>query len=106
MKMPQKSPDRNTAVSTVDFQPAHSPGLLESELAGDLVVFDSEQHVVHSLNSTASVIWRLCDGTRSVEDLVEDMGVLFDEHTADMEGDVKRTVEELTGKGLLQDGPL
>jgi hypothetical protein len=35
----------------------------------ELVVYDSERKLAHSLNRTAAVVWRHCDGLRTVADL-------------------------------------
>jgi hypothetical protein len=37
----------------------------------ELVVYDEDAHTVHYLNATATFIWRLCDGTHSVADIVD-----------------------------------
>jgi hypothetical protein len=46
-------------------------GLLQRELpAGELMVYDTERHKAHSLNRTAALIWRHCDGNTNVGELV------------------------------------
>lgn len=48
---------------------ARSDGLIETEIADDLVVYDTSVDRVHCLNTSAAALWRACDGTRSLKDL-------------------------------------
>ena len=43
--------------------------LLVRELPDELLVYDQERHRAHCLNRTAAAVFRLADGTRSVDDL-------------------------------------
>jgi hypothetical protein len=44
-------------------------GLVVTELVGELLVYDLEHHRAHCLNPAAAVVFRHCDGTRSVAEL-------------------------------------
>src|SRR5215510_129721 len=48
---------------------ARQEGLLVQEVGDELAVYDRESHRAHRLNQTAAVVWRHCDGQRSVDDL-------------------------------------
>ena len=48
---------------------ARQEGLLVQEVGDELAVYDQEIHRAHRLNQTAAIVWRHCDGQRSVEDL-------------------------------------
>jgi hypothetical protein len=43
--------------------------LLIQEVGDELVVYDEQRHQAHSLNRTAALVWRLCDGQTTVEEL-------------------------------------
>lgn len=43
--------------------------LLARELDGELVVYDLARHRAHSLNPTASLLWRHCDGETPLAEL-------------------------------------
>jgi hypothetical protein len=68
---------------------AHSPpearsrGLVCRALADGLMVYDVERHRVHSLNQTAALIWRRCDGQTAIPELAnrlqEELGIPGDE---------------------------
>jgi pyrroloquinoline quinone biosynthesis protein D len=54
------------------------------------------------LNETATVIWRLCDGARTVKEIVDILVDAFPEAAADVRADVKETIDELVRNGALQ----
>ena len=48
--------------------------LVVTELEGEVLVYDLERHRAHCLNPPAAVVFKHCDGTRSVEDLARLLG--------------------------------
>lgn len=72
-----------------------------ADLDGCVYVYDPTG-VMRILNASASAIWRLCDGTRTVADVV---GELRQHHAVTAEvlaGDVAATIAELMRIGLLR----
>ncbi len=51
---------------------ARRGGVLVEALDEDLLVFDAERQVAHSLNASAARVWEACDGSRSVSELAEE----------------------------------
>jgi hypothetical protein len=51
------------------FALARHTGLAVEEIGQELVVFDSERQVAHSLNHVAATVWRACNGTRTSEQI-------------------------------------
>jgi hypothetical protein len=48
---------------------ARQDGLVIRELADETLVYDLERHKAHCLNKTAALIWNLCDGQTSVDEM-------------------------------------
>src|SRR5687768_2242379 len=75
--------------------------LLVEEVADELVVFDQERNRAHRLNRTAWVVWRNCDGQRSVADLTallqHELNPVADENL------VLLTLDRLSSAHLLQE---
>lgn len=44
------------------FPQAREDGLVVQDLPGETVVYDLRRHRAHSLNHTAALVWRACDG--------------------------------------------
>ena len=53
--------------------------LLVEELAEETLVYDLDNHKAHSLNATAALVWRHCDGKKSVSDVAR---IMHDELSA------------------------
>jgi len=50
---------------------ARKEHLLIQEVGNELVIYDQERHHAHRLNPTAALVWRHCDGQRTVADLAQ-----------------------------------
>lgn len=48
---------------------ARTEHVMSQPLGDELVVYDIERRQYHHLNATAALVWRNCDGQRSVEEL-------------------------------------
>jgi hypothetical protein len=48
---------------------ARKDHLLVREVGDELVVYDRERHHAHRLNRTAALVWRHCDGQRTVAEI-------------------------------------
>ena len=83
---------------------ARRDDLLVSELeSGEIVVFDRKANRAHSLNPAAAIVWRGCDGQRSVTDLA---ALLADARGTEASEDlVWMSVNELRKLRLLEDFP-
>jgi len=87
---------------TVSSQSCRPKGKVEGRDLGDeYLIYDRPTDQVHVLNGTAREIYLLCDGTRTVEQVVEALVEKYgvDESTAS--GDTERTLEELIELGVL-----
>ena len=52
---------------------ARREGLIVEELAEETLVYDLDTHRAHSLNSSATLVWRHCDGRTSVSEMAQIM---------------------------------
>jgi hypothetical protein len=51
---------------------ARQSGLVIQEMPDEVLVYDLETNKAHCLNQSAAMIWKSCDGTNSVEDIVRE----------------------------------
>jgi hypothetical protein len=86
-------------------RPFRKPGITVKDIGGETLLYSGEQEAIHILNPTAQVIWELCDGEHTVEDMEQAIRANFSvaiEH--DVTGDIRRTLEVFADKGLLKEG--
>lgn len=58
---------RSSSVKSIPA--ARVDGLVTTEAADEVLVYDRDRHHIHHLNRTSAVVWRLCDGRRSADDV-------------------------------------
>ena len=78
--------------------PAH---VIETEVKGDISLFDARRNHVLVLNATASDIWRLCDGEQTVDEIVELLASAYEVPADDIREEVNRTLERLIEEEFL-----
>jgi hypothetical protein len=81
---------------------SRTEGLLTEEVDGELLAYDWGTNTAWRLNSTAAIVWRSCDGTRTLEDLLE---VLEAELGSEVDEDVILiALDELVEHGMIESG--
>ena len=86
-------------------QPVRTPGIIVQDIGDETLLYSAEGKAIHVLNPSARRIWELCDGEHSTVDLVQALRARFSigaEH--DVTADIRRTLEDLAARGLLQQG--
>ena len=76
--------------------------LLAHELDGELVLYDPDRDVVHTLNATAHAIWKQCDGAHGIEDIVRELTAHYDVSPEAARGDVERVLAQLSNLQLIR----
>ena len=83
--------------------PLQASDLLASELEGELVLFNSAEEVVHVLNPTAKLVWDLCDGQHTTDDIAQALRAHYAiPPDRDVLADVTETLGVFSAKGLLR----
>ena len=76
--------------------------VVEHEVEEDLVLYDPSRDAVHILNTTASVVWWLCDGQRTHEEIVARVADLYGVEPAAVAGDVQEVLCRLRDAGVVE----
>jgi len=63
------------------------------KMDNELLLFNSKTTNVIYLNESASVIWQLCDGQRSVDEIIDLLVSTYPEAAASIRSDVQETIE-------------
>lgn len=81
-----------------------APNVLETEVGGDISLYDAQTEKVLVLNGTASDIWRLCDGEHTVDQIVTLLAQAYGEPEEPIRPQVLDTIETLVSEGFLPAG--
>lgn len=75
------------------------------DLGSEMILYDAKAETFHILNDTARSIWLMIDGKREAEEIQSGFKGLYPRENPDqLDGDLRRTIDELTRKGLIE-GP-
>lgn len=65
------------------------------DFAGELVVYDLARTRVVYLSDTAALVWRLCDGRRTVKEIIELLTSTYPQNASHVPDEVRATVKAL-----------
>ena len=74
--------------------------VVESEVDGNINLYDPQTEEVAILNETASDVWRLADGTQTLDQVVALIARAYGVEPQQIEEEVKATVATFVDKGL------
>ncbi|MGD9561130.1 MAG: PqqD family protein [Pyrinomonadaceae bacterium] len=79
---------------------ARKTGLVIQDVPGEVLVYDMDTNKAHCLNNTAAMVWRSCDGTRTVSEIAQHVGSLSGENVND--DFVWLAIDQLNANDLLE----
>ncbi len=71
-------------------------------LDGEVVLLNPERNLVIHGNQTGALVWQLCDGKRSVEEIVEILGAAYPEAREEIQADIPEMIRMLAAQGILR----
>ena len=83
--------------------PRRAEGYAVEQLDSEVLLYDPRRTAVIYLNSTALLVWQLCDGRRSSADIVDLLARAFHD-SPQVPDDVADALESLAGQGVLTFG--
>lgn len=86
--------------------PAHyrpKPGLVETEIPGELILLDPQTQEMFSLNETGRAVWRLLPG-RTLREVAAEVSGRFEATPEAALTDIRALVAQLVAAGLLLAG--
>jgi len=81
--------------------PKQAFGFFVEEMEGENLLYRLGGHKAIHLNETATVIWKLCDGSRTVEDIIALLAKEYPGSETAVAADVREAVELLVSEGAL-----
>lgn len=85
-------------------RPRPVQGIAAREIGGEAVLIDTRENVVRLLNHSASRIWALANGERTEREIAAQLALEFEVGAQEAEGSVRRFVDEMVAKKLLEWG--
>jgi hypothetical protein len=81
--------------------PRQKPGFFIEEMDTECLLYRLGTHKAIHLNHSASVIWKLCDGTRTVADIIDLLQGQYPPDTVSIASDVREAIAILVREGAI-----
>lgn len=85
-----------------DNVPSRKPGYLLETIDDELLLYHPAETQVMYCNQTASLIWHLCDGQRTVGQIIVLLADAYPAAASDIEQDIRATLQRLADHGAVQ----
>ncbi len=87
----------------IDRRPVKKTNLKVEKIGSEAVLYNGDQKAIHVLNPTAQVIWELCDGNYTVEEIEQEIRKRFAvPEGVDVLGDIRQTLIVFAEKDILE----
>jgi coenzyme PQQ biosynthesis protein PqqD len=83
-------------------RPNQAPGFKLEEMGEEVILFHPQRTIVVHTNRSGGLIWQLCDGKRSVEEIIELLRQMYPDSAAEIADDVERILGELSEGEVVQ----
>lgn len=84
--------------------PKKCAGFIVEQMDGEIVLFHPARNIIIHSNETAALIWQMCDGINTVDDIVEVLGGAYPEAKDQIAWDVPEMIQKLRAQGALDGG--
>ncbi len=74
------------------------------EFDGELLLYHPATTRTLHMNDSATLIWNLCNGKRTIQDIVATLAEAYPESVESIENDVMQTIKNLSDNGVLSLG--
>lgn len=81
--------------------PVQKPDYNLEMMDGELLLYHLNDNQILYLNETASLIWQLCDGRQTVDEIISLLSEAYPEAAANMATEVEDTVQQLLTAGCI-----
>ncbi len=81
--------------------PRREPGYRLETIDDELLLFHPATTRIVYCNATAGLIWRLCDGERTVGEMIALLAEAYPEAAATLAADVEKALEQLCACGAI-----
>lgn len=100
----QDPPSPEAAVSVpATYRPRKAADVLELDMGDGVILYNHDSNLVHHLNPSAAILWALCDGDASVEQLALEVAEEYALDREQVEREIAELIAELDALGLVED---
>jgi PqqD family protein of HPr-rel-A system len=87
----------------LDYVPRKRANALELDLEDGLILYNRDSSLVHHMNPSARIVWHLCDGTATLDEIARDIAEEYGQDRAEVAEQMAMLTAELDALGLIED---
>ncbi len=88
----------------ITLHPKQCTGFLIEQMDGETVLLHPGKNIIVHANETAALIWQLCDGNNTEQDIIKILSSAYPESRDRIARDVPETIQRLRAQGALDGG--
>lgn len=92
----------HSAAADISAVPKQSPRFKLEDTAGEAILYDTQAHDVVYLDQTATMVWMLVDGARTLGEIVELIAAAYPESREAVARDVPSVLSRLAEAGAIE----
>jgi hypothetical protein len=81
--------------------PTKAAGVFDEALENERLLYRIGAHKAYHLNETAVVVWTLCDGSRTVEEIIDFLSEAYPDAQTTLRAEVIETLTELKDENII-----
>ena len=85
------------------LNPTCREDVMERRVGNDHMLYDATGRAVHLLNATALFVWRRCDGSHAVQDIIGEAASVYNVTREQIQADIEECLAAFHNKALLKD---
>ena len=86
-----------------EYKPLQKSNLIIKDLGDEFLIYSAEHKELHVINPTARLIWDMCDGNHTINDIKTEIQTRFAiPPDRDIISDIHSTLDTFCKKGLIE----
>lgn len=86
----------------INSRPVKIKEIVYASMQPDIVFLNLDNGYYYSTNEIGAAIWELCDGKKTIENIVSDICNNYDTPSAEVKFDVEQLINDMLKEGLLK----
>jgi hypothetical protein len=87
---------------SLTLKPRSKPDFRLEEIDGELLLYHPAQTTILYCNTSASLIWQLCDGRRTIEEIINLLAAAFEQEPETVSNEVTATIDLFCNAGAME----
>jgi PqqD family protein of HPr-rel-A system len=89
-----------------DFRPGKAADVLELDMGDGVILYNHDSSLVHHLNPSAALLWKLCDGEATVKELAGEIAEEYGLEPDKVLEEISGVIAEFDALNLVEDQAL